>query len=160
MKELAKAVDPGSKPRVKDICANAVHAKQEAARGARQEYLGGDDQAVRTDTFTLDGGYLVKIVMVFNAPAANVGGTQPKNFGELFKGLQEAYGEPSKSYTEPVFDVYGAKYEAHRAEWLGKQDVITITEQPGRDGHSKIVVETLPERNRATNMPKTANPLQ
>jgi hypothetical protein len=56
-----------------------------------------------------------------------------------------------------VFDVYGAKYDAHRAEWMGKQDVITIIEQPGRDGRTEIVVETLAERNRAT---KTVNPLQ
>ena len=112
---------------------------------------------MRTDTFTLDGGYLVKIDMVFNVPIADVAGYQPKNFSELFEGLREAYGAPSKSYTEPVFDVYGVKYDAHRAEWMGKQDVITIIEQPGRDGRTEIVVETLAERKRAT---KTVNPLQ
>ena len=74
--------------------------------------------------------------------------------------MREAYGEPSKSYTEPVFDVYGAKYDAHGAEWMGKQDVIIIIEQPGRDGRTEIVVETLAERDRATKAPKTANPLQ
>ena len=160
VKQLAKAVDPGSKPNAKDICAKAVLAKKQATSGARQEYVGGDDENMRTDTFTLDEGYLVKIDMVFNAPSTDVGGYHPKYFGELFKGLREAYGEPSKSFTEPVFDVYGAKYDAHRAEWMGKKDVITIIEQPGRDGRTEIVVETLAERNRATNAPKTVNPLQ
>ena len=98
--------------------------------------------------------------MVFNAPSTDVGGYHPKYFGELFEGLREAYGEPSKSYTEAVFDVYGAKYAAHRAEWMGKQDVITIIEQPGRNGRTEIVVETLAERDRATKAPKTVNPLQ
>jgi len=43
---------------------------------------------------------------------------------------------------------------------MGKQDVITIIEQPGRNGRTEIVVETLAERNRATKAPKAANPLQ
>jgi hypothetical protein len=160
VKQLAKAADPGSKPNAKDICANAVLAKKQAKSGARQEYVGGDDDSMRRDTFTLDGGYLVKIDMVFNAPSTESGGYHPKYFSEIFKGLREAYGEPSKSYTEPVFDVYGAKNDAHRAEWVGKQDLITIIEQPGRDGHTEIVVETLAERDRTANAPKTANPLQ
>lgn len=160
VKQLAKAADPASKPNVKDICAKAALIKKQAESGARQEYVGGDDETMRTDTFTLDGGRLVKIQMAFKAPATDVGGYHPKFFGELFGGLREAYGEPSKSYTEPAFDVYGAKYDAHRAEWMGKQDVITIIEQPGRDGRTEIVVETLAERNRATRAPKTVNPLQ
>lgn len=160
VKQLAKAADPSSKPNAKDICAKAVLAKQQAITGARQEYVGGDDETMRTDTFTLDGGYLVKIHMAFNAPSTSAGGYHPKYFGELFKGLREAYGEPSKSYVEPVFDVYGAKFDAHRAEWMGKQDVIIIIEQPGRDGRTEIVVETLAERDRATKAPKNVNPLQ
>jgi hypothetical protein len=115
---------------------------------------------MRTDTFTLDEGYLVKIDLVFNASAMNVEGYHPKYFGELFEGLLGAYGEPSKSYTEPMFDVYGVKYDAHGAEWMGELDVITIIEQPGRKGRTEIVVETLAERKRATKAPKTMNPLQ
>jgi hypothetical protein len=98
--------------------------------------------------------------MVFKVATTDVEGYHPKYFAELFEGLREAYGEPSKSYTEPVSDAYGVKYDAHRAEWMGKQDVITIIEQPGRNGRTEIVVETLAERNRATKAPKTANPLQ
>jgi hypothetical protein len=160
VKQLANAVVPVSKPNAKDICAKAAVVKQQATSGARQEYGGGDDKDMRTDTFTLDGGFLVKIDMVFAAPATDVEGYHPKHFSELFEGLREAYGEPSKRSTEPVFDVYGAKFDAHRAEWIGKQDAITITEQPGRTGSTEIVVETLTERNRETKAPKTANPLQ
>ena len=160
VKQLAKAVNPASKPNAKDICAKAAFVKQQAISGARQEYSDGDDKTMRTDTFTLDGGYLVKIEMVFNASTTNLEGYHPKYFAELFEGLREAYGEPSKSYTEPVLDVYGVKYDAHRAEWMGNQDVITIIEQPGRNGRTEIIVETLAERNRATRAPKTVNPLQ
>jgi hypothetical protein len=115
---------------------------------------------MRTDKFTLDGGHLVRIDMVFTVATTDVEGYHPRYFAELFEGLREAYGEPSKSYTEPVFDAYGVKYDAHRAEWMGKQDVITIIEQPGRNGRTEIVVETIAERNRAAKAPKTENPLQ
>jgi len=160
VKQLAKAVNPASKPNAKDICAKAAFVKQQAISGARQEYSDGDDKTMRTDTFTLDGGFLVKIVMAFKVSTTDVEGYHPTYFAELFEGLREAYGEPSKSYTEPVFDVYGVKYDAHRAEWMGNQDVITIIEQPGRNGRTEIVVETLAERSRATKAPKTVNPLQ
>jgi hypothetical protein len=160
VKQLAKAVNPASKPNAKDICAKAALVKQQAISGARQEYSDGDDKTMRTDTFTLDGGHLVKIVMEFNVSTMDVEGYHPKYFVELFEGLREAYGEPSKSYTEPVFDQYGVKYDVHRAEWMGEQDVITIIEHPGRNGRTEIVVETLAERSRATKAPKTVNPLQ
>src|ERR1700745_4034431 len=160
VKQLAKAVNPASKPNAKDICSNAALVKQQATSGARQEYGGGDDKAMRADTFTLDGGHLVRIDIVFNVSTTDVEGYHPKYFAELFEGLREAYGEPSKTYTEPVFDAYGVKYDAHRAEWVGKQDVITIIEQPGKNGGTEKVVETLPKPNRATKAPKTENPLQ
>ena len=159
VKQLAKATNPASKPDAKELCSKAALVKQQATNGERQEYSGGDPQAMRTDTFTLDGGYLVKIIMVFDASTINVEGYHPKYFAELFAGLREAYGEPSKSYTEPVLDAYGVEYEAHRAEWMGKQDVIMIIEQPGRNGRTEIVVETLGERSREIKAPKTENPL-
>jgi len=59
-----------------------------------------------------------------------------------------------------VSDVYGVKSDAHRAEWMGKQDVITISEHPGGNGRTEIVVETIAEHNRAAKAPKTANPLE
>ena len=159
VKQLAKTANPGSKPNPKEICAAAAFIKKQASKGERQEYVGGDDRAMRVDTFTLDGGYLVKITMVFSVSVMEVEGFHPKHYSELFEGLREAYGEPTKSSTETVADVYGVKHEARRAEWLGKQDVITIVEQPGENGRTEIVVETLAERERASRGPKTPNPL-
>ncbi len=59
-----------------------------------------------------------------------------------------------------MLNVYGVKYDAHRAVWIGNQDVIGIIEQPGEDGRTEIIAETLAEYNRAIQAPKTANPLQ
>jgi hypothetical protein len=165
VKQLSMNADSGSKPNAKDICAKETLAKQQATSGARLEYHSrGDQQTMRAEAFTFDGGHLVKIIMVYTAPDAIIEGYDPKSFGELFAGLQEAYGPPSKSYSGPVLNVFGVKYDAHHAVWIGKQDVINIIERPverlGVDGRTEIIAETLAEYNRAAQAPKTANPLQ
>ena len=121
---------------------------------------GGDPETLRADKFLLDGGRLVKIAMVYNASVANFEGSHAKSYAELLAGLQEAYGAPTKSYTEEVVNTYGVKYDARRAVWMGKQDVISVTEQPGANGWTEIVAETIAEFNRAARAPKSANPLQ
>ena len=164
-KTVKQLAENGSKTKTKDVCASEKMVRQQATGGARLEYSGsGDAETMRTDTFTFDGGHLVKIQMLYTAPVATVEGYHPKSFNELFAGLQEAYGTPSKSSSEPVFNVYGVKYEAHRAEWMGKYDVIYLTEQPGKqpgeNGVTEIIAETVAEYNRAARTPKAANPLQ
>jgi hypothetical protein len=150
-----------SKTDAKDYCANAKLARQQATSGIRLEYAGrGDDETMRGDMFTFDAGHLVKIHMAYSAPAANVEGYHPKSYSELFAGLREAYGPPSKSYSEPMLSTYGVKYDAHRAQWMGNQDIISIIEQPREVGRTEIIAETLAEYNRAAQAPKTANPLR
>jgi hypothetical protein len=159
--QLSKNLGNVSKTNAKDSCAKEMLAKQQATSGTRLEYDDrGDEETMRADTFTFDGGHLVKIDMIYAAPRANVEGYRPKSFGELFAGLREAYGPPSKSYSEPVLNAYGVKYDAHRAVWMGNQDVISITEQPGEHGRTEIIAETLAEYNLAAQAPKTSNPLR
>ncbi len=158
--QLSRNSGNASKSNAKVYCAKEKLAQQQATSGTRLEYDGrGDEETMRTDTFTFDSGHLVKIDMVYVAPRGNMAGYRPKSFGELFAGLREAYGPPSKSSSESVLNAYGVKYEAHRAVWMGKQDVISIIEQPGEDGRTEIIAETLAEFNRAAQAPKTPNPL-
>jgi hypothetical protein len=158
---LSKTVDHSSKNNAKDLCAEEMHAKQQATSGARVEYKGsGDKETLRADTFTFDGGHLVKIDMVYSVSVAAFEGFHPKSFRELLAGLQEAYGPPTRTYTDPMLDNYGVKHEAQRAMWMGEKDVILIIEQPGENGWTEIVAETLTEYNRAAQAPKTTNPLQ
>ncbi|HSZ00380.1 MAG TPA: hypothetical protein VK788_12840 [Terriglobales bacterium] len=103
---------------------------------------------------------MVKIKMVYVAPSANIEAYRPKFFSELFAGLRQAYGPPSKSYSEPVLNAYGVKYDAHRAVGMGNQDVISIIEQAGEGGRTEAIAGMLAEYNRAAQAPKTANPLQ
>jgi len=161
VKYLAKTVEQQSKVKAKEFCDKVAVIKQGATAGARQEYSGsGDIETMRRDTFTLDGGHLVKIRMIYAMPIADFEGFRPKSFDELFAGLREAYGDPSKSYSEPVVSTYGVKRDARRAIWEGKQNAISVTEHLGEHGQIEIVAETLAEYERDTQAPKTANPLQ
>jgi hypothetical protein len=159
--QMSKDAGRSSKIHAKEICAKQVDARQQATSGARLEYEGSTDKyTMRTVKFTFDGGHLVKMDMVYKAPIANVQGYHPKSFAELFAGLQEAYGAPTKTSIESVFNAYGVRSEAHRAIWMGKENVILIIEQPGEDGWTEIVAATLAEHNREAQAPKTSNPLQ
>ena len=164
-KAVRQLVKNGSRTKPKDVCASGKQAKQQAASGARLEFSGSDDpETLRSDTFTFDGGHLVKLQMLYTVPSATLEGYHPKSFDELLAGLQEAYGKPSKTYSEPVFNVYGVKSDAHRAVWMGEHDVITLTEQPGyqtgENGSTQLTAETIAEYNRAAKNPKATNPLQ
>jgi hypothetical protein len=159
--QLSKAADHSTKTSAKDICSIATLAKEQATSGARLQSKGcGDKATMKSDTFTLDGGRLVKIEMVYRVAIADIEGIHPKAFSDLYAGLQEAYGSPTTTVAETMVDVYGIKHDAHRAVWMGTMDVITIVERPGADGRTDIVAETLVEHNRAAHAPKAANPLQ
>lgn len=164
-KIVRQLASSASKTKPKDACASEKLIRQQATGGGRLECTGpGDAGTLRTDTFTLDGGHLVKIQMLYAGASATLEGDRPKSFDELFAGLQEAYGQPSKSYSEPVFNVYGVKSEAHRAFWITERDAITLIEQPGyrtgESGGTQLTAETIAEYNRAAKTPKAANPLQ
>lgn len=154
---MYKASDPSSKLNAKEICAMEGLIKKRAIDGARLEYLGnGDARTERADTFTFDKGHLVKIEMVYSASTAHVEGIHPQSFAGLLAGLQEAYGQPTTSNTESVQDDYGVKYDAHRAVWIGKDNVISIIEKPGTNGSTEIIAETIGEYK----APRAVNPLQ
>lgn len=155
----------GSRAKLKGVCASQKLARQQATSGARLEFSGpGDAQTMRTDAFIVDGGHLVKIQMLYAGSSATLEGDHPKSFDELFAGLQEAYGPPTKNYAEPVLNVYGVKSQAHRAFWITEQDAITLLEQPGYktgdEGSTQLIAETIAEYNRAAKTPKASNPLQ
>lgn len=161
VKHLSKKMSPVPKTNARAVCVAENLAKEKAISGKRLEYNGGgDEETMRTDTFTFEGGRLVRIHLVYTIPMANIEGYTPKSFSELFAGLQEAYGPPSRTDGEPWVNTYGVKYTAHRALWVGKQDVISISEQPSENGGTEIIAETVAEYDRAAKAPKTANPLQ
>lgn len=159
--QLHKNESHASKSNAKDICEAQATSKQHALSGARIEYKSsGDPETMRTDTFTFEGRHLVKIDLFYNWPIVPIEGHHPKSFAELYEGLHEAYGPPTKTYTEPVSNLYGVKYDARRAIWMGTENAITVIEQPGEEGWTEVIAATLAEYNRASEKPKATNPLQ
>ena len=75
---------------------------------------------MRTDTFTFDGGHLVKVELLYSAPSAEFN-YRGHAFEEILAGARQAYGPPTTETTEPTQDIYGVPYVAHRELWVAPQ---------------------------------------
>ena len=157
-----KGVNRPTKRELKKYCGELAEERQQAISGKRGEYKGsGDLSEMRMDTFTFDGGHLVKVELFFSAPSAEVN-YRGQSFEKIFAGVQQAYGPLTSESTEPVRDAYGVQYLAHRELWVAPHAVILITEQPGPGGSTTLVSFTRAEYDRtmAAGIPKAVNPLQ
>ena len=157
-----KGVKKPDKRALKKYCDDMGYARQQATSGKRYDYTGsGDLSEVRLDTFTFDGGHLVKVELLYSVPSAEVN-YRGQSFEKIFAGVKQAYGPPTSESTHPVRNAYGVEYLAHRELWLTTQAAIVITEQPGDGGSTALVALTRAEYDRemAAGVPKTANPLR
>jgi hypothetical protein len=157
-----KSVNSSDKRQAKKYCSELADTRQLAISGKRGEYHSdGDPSEMRTDTFTFDGGHLVKVELLYSAPSAesNYSG---HSFEEIFAGVKQAYGPPTSESTKPMRDFFGVQYPAHRELCLAPHAAILITEQPGRGGSTTLVAFTRAEYDRtmAAGAPKPANPLE
>ncbi len=156
-----KSVNKSSRRQLKQYCAELDGDRRQAMSGARSEYkTGGDPSEFRTDTFTFDGGHLVKVELIYSAPSAQVN-YRGQRFDEIFAGVQQAYGPPTSETISVVKNTYGVEYVAHRETWILPQGAILITEKPGEDGSTTLVALTRAEYDRLAAAPaKVPNPLQ
>jgi hypothetical protein len=161
-----KGVNKRYKRELTKYCAEVADARRQAISGKRSEYKGdGDPSEMCTDTFTFDGDHLVKVELVFSAPNEETN-YRGQTFEQIFAGIQQAYGPPTSEHTEPVQNIYGVQYLAHRELWESRQAVILITEQnvgqPGSGGSTTLTAFTRAEYDRTMNggVPKMTNPLQ
>jgi hypothetical protein len=157
-----KSVNKSSRRQLKQYCAGIADDRRQAMSGKRYEYkTGGDPSELRVDTFTFDGGRLVKVELIFSAPSLQVN-YRGQRFDEIFAGIKQAYGPPTNESTAPVKNTYGVESVAHRETWVLPQGAILVTEQPGEDGSTTLVALTRAEYDRtvAAGAPKAANPLQ
>lgn len=157
-----KGVEKSSKRELKNFCSQLADVRQQASTGKRCDYTGaGDVRERRTDTFTFDGGRLVRVQLVFAAPSAEVN-YRGQSFEQIFAGLKQAYGPPTSESAKTVTNTYGVPYTAHRELWLSPQAAILVMEQPGESGSTTLSAFTRAEydRSMAAGVPKPANPLQ
>jgi hypothetical protein len=160
--ENFKGVNKPNKRALKSYCAELTEARQQAMSGKRSEYKDdGDLTEMRTDTFTFDGGHLVKVELLFSAPSAEVN-YRGQSFEQIFAGIKQAYGPPTSEHTESVVDAHGVQYLAHRELWEAPKAVILIIERPGSGGSTTLTAFTRAEYDRTmeAGVPKIANPLQ
>lgn len=154
-----KSVNKSSRRALKQYCAEMADTRRRAASGTRCEYkTGGDPNERRDDTFTFDGGRLVKVELVYAAPSADVN-YRGQRFDEIFAGIKQAYGPPTTESTSPVKNAYGVESVAHHETWLLPGGAILISEHPGEDGSTTLLALTRAEYDR-TVAPKPTNPLQ
>lgn len=147
---------------LKEHCGDLVDARRQATSGKRFEYKGGGDTAeLRMDTFTFDGGRLVKVELLYSAPNAEVN-YRGQTFEALFAGVKQTYGPTTSETTEPTQNAYGVPYVAHRELWIKPHGVILIAEEPGDAGSTTLSAFTRAEYDRALapGVRKFPNPLQ
>ena len=157
-----KSVNRSIKRQAKKYCDEVAAARQLAMGGKREEYQsGGDLSERRKDTFTFDGGHLVKVELLYSIPSAEFN-YRGHSFEEIFAGVKQAYGPPTSESTQPTQDAYGVPYLAHRELWVAPHTAILISEQPGPGGLTTLVAFTRAEYDRtmAAGAPKPANPLE
>ena len=157
-----KSLLKSDRAQAKKRCGELADARQQAMGGKRVEYQSaGDLSERRTDTFTFDGGHLVKVELLYSAPSAE-SNYRGHSFKELFEGVKQTYGPPTNETTKPTQDTYGVPYLAHRELWLAPMAAVLITEQPVPGGPTTLVAFTRAEFDRtvAAGEPKPANPLQ
>jgi hypothetical protein len=157
-----KGLDKSIRHEVKKDCDKLAETRQLAMGSKREDYQsGGDPSEMRTDTFTFDGGRLVKVELVYSIPSAAFN-YRGHSFEDIFAGAKLAYGPPTSESTKPSHDPFGVPYHAHRELWVAPHAAILITEQPGRGGSTTLVAFTRAEYDRtiAAGEPKTANPLE
>ncbi len=154
-----KSLNKPDKRQAKKYCGELADARQQAMGGKRYDYQGGDLSEMRTDTFTFDGGHLVKVELLYSIPSAEFN-YRGQTFEKIFEGVKQAYGPPTSESTKSTSDAYGVQYLAHHELWVAPNGVILITEQPGRGGSTTLAAFTRAEYDRTlADAQKAANPL-
>jgi hypothetical protein len=157
-----KGLNSSAKRQLRKHCEELADIRRLAMSGKREEYQsGGDPSEMREDTFTFDGGHLVRVELRYSIPSAEFN-YRGLSFEKIFAGAEQAYGSPTSESTKPTQDAYGVPYVAHRELWTMPRDVILITEQPGPGGSTSVAAFTRAEYDRtvAAGASKPANPLE
>jgi hypothetical protein len=156
-----KGVNRSNKRELKKYCGEMAETRQQAMSGKRFEYKGGNLSEMRVDTFTFDGGHLIKVELTFSAPSAEAN-YRGQSFEEIFAALRQTYGPPTSERTEPTKDAYGVEYLAHRELWEAPNTAMILIELPGSGGSTTLVAFTRAEYDRtmAGGAPQPTNPLQ
>jgi hypothetical protein len=153
-----KKVEKIFRVKLKKDCEDLAATRQMAMDGKRAEYRSaGEPAEMREDTFTFDGGHLVKVDLLYSLPSLEYN-NRGFTFNQIFEGAKQAYGPPTRETSKQVQDDYGVPYTAHQELWLTPSAAILITEKPGPHGSTLLAASTREEYDRTAG--KLPNPLQ
>ena len=144
-----KAVGKATRKESKYFCVMLIDIRHRATSGSRADYQsGGDPAEMREDTFTFDGGRLVKLQLQYATPApeSNYHGL---TFEQILVGVKQDYGPPSRESSDQARNAYGVAYAAHTELWLRPDAAILITQQIASPASTTLTVFTRAEYERS-----------
>jgi hypothetical protein len=157
-----KDLDRSAKRKAKDICEDVKDTRTKASTGKHTELKpAADTKNQIADTYTFEGGHLVKVELIYTAPNIQNNYTG-RTYEDISTTMKQSYGPPTVAKNDETQDAYGVQYETHREMWLTPQAAILVTEKPGQRATTTIVAFTRAEYDRTMDgfNPKTTNPLQ
>ncbi|MGA7922011.1 MAG: hypothetical protein WCA38_20295 [Candidatus Acidiferrales bacterium] len=157
-----KGVDRSTKHKAKEICEDLNDTRKQATSGKHTELKPTPETKDQlADTFTFEGGHLVKVELIYTAPNIQ-NNYKGRMFEDISAAMKRSYGPPKIDENKETQDAYGVPYAAHREMWLTPQAAILLTDQPGQRATTTIVAFTRAEYDRTMDgfNPKITNPLQ
>ena len=123
-----------------DTCSDITHAQD----GDRSRFSVATDDAVPSiAAYTVDGGKLVAISLVFGGGGSER--DEPRaSFADIYAALRKQYGEPTKQETPTYQNGVGAKFAGHNLFWRGAS-VITVVDTPNDGGRTAAMLCTRAE---------------
>lgn len=156
-----KGVGKATKKEAKSFCAMLTDIHHRATSGSRTDYeSGGDPSEVREDTFTFDGGRLVKIELQYGTPGPE-SNYRGRTFEQIVVGVKQDYGSPTRETADQARNVYGVVYPTHTELWLWPSAAILITQQISSPASTTLTVLTRAEYDRSMGpAARVADPLK
>lgn len=145
-----KGVGRTTKREAKAFCGMLTEIRRQATSGIRSDYeSGGEPSELRTDTFTFDGGRLVKVRLTYGTPSPEFN-HRGLTFEQISAGVKRDYGPPTRESSDQVRNVYGVPYTSHSELWLWPRAAILIAQQISSPASTTLTAFTRAEYDRST----------
>ncbi len=157
-----KALNKQTKRLAKAYCAELTDTREKATSGKRTEYkISGETAELRKETFTFDGGHLVRVAVAYVTPNPE-SNNKGRSFEEIFDGVKETYGPPTSEGTQTIQSAYSLQQILHRAAWIAPHVAVLVVEQPSPEASIVVTACTRAEFDRmgAEGKPKIGNPIE
>ena len=157
-----KALNKQTKRLAKAYCAELTDTREKATSGKRTEYkIAGDTTELKKETFTFDGGHLVRVAVAYVTPNPE-SNNKGRSFEEIFDGVKDTYGPPTSESTQTIQSAYSLQQILHRAAWIAPHVAVLVVEQAPPEASIVVTACTRTEYDRmgTEGKPKIGNPIE